>query len=69
MSPDQSGDSVATSPEPVATTPEHVRKRGCGCSWIQIYSVLVRFLSRCPEHTEMCRNLEDWEIELCRGDD
>lgn len=44
-----------------------VRIRECGCSWVQVYSVLVRFLSRCDEHEQMCRDLEEWEISLVKG--
>lgn len=58
--------------------PSHAGSRPCGCRWelIPASETLrrppnasgpgVRFLERCDEHAVMCRNLEQWEMELGR---
>lgn len=41
-----------------------VQTRECGCSWIRHNQSVIRFVRRCSEHREICRNLEDWEMQL-----
>lgn len=39
-------------------------QKPCGCGWTMLASGVIRWHTRCAEHAEMCRGMEDWEMEL-----
>lgn len=50
----------------LATDPEVTSEGGrdCGCAWQILGHRVARFTQRCVEHGDICRSLEQWEIEL-----